>query len=254
MARSARNHPMFDLSGRVALVTGAGRGIGYGIASGLLGQGAVVVVNDLHAERAARAASELDPAERAHAVAGDVTERDCAERLVAAALSRFGRLDILVNNAGVPEGMELRAFCEMPEEDWREVIELNLGAVMRMSRAALDPMRERGYGRIVTIVSEAWRAGIGIGVAPYAAGKAGAVGFSRQLSGEVGRAGITVNCVSLGQMNNIGADEAKATRHYPVPRFGTPADAASATVFLCAEESGWITGQCLAVNGGVVTA
>ena len=247
------NHPMFDLSGRVALVTGAGRGMGAGIAAALCGQGACVAVNDLHAERAAETVSALATPERALAVAGDVTDADFASRSVAETLSRFGRLDILVNNAGVPEGMELTPFLETPAAEWWRAIDLNLNAVMRMSAVALEPMRERGYGRIVTIVSEAWRAGGGIGVAPYAAGKAGAVGFSRQLSGEVGRFGVTVNCVSLGMMNNTGMGE-KAARHYPIPRLGVPEDAAVAVVFLGAEESGWITGQCLAVNGGIVTA
>ncbi len=255
---------MFDLSGRVALITGAGQGMGYGIAEAMLGQGATLVINDLHAERAQRAVDALaagaagsaaaTAGDRLLAVGGDVTEDGFAQRAVAATLARFGQLDILVNNAGVPEGMALVPFCDMPAHSWQAYIDLNLMAVMHMSRAALEPMRERGWGRMITVVSEAWRSGLGIGVAPYAAGKAGAIGFSRQLAGEMGRFGITVNCVSLGQMENVEDPDNKIARHNPIPRLGKARDAAAAAVFLASDEAEWITGQCLPVNGGIVAA
>ncbi|HMY99664.1 MAG TPA: SDR family NAD(P)-dependent oxidoreductase [Piscinibacter sp.] len=248
-------HTMFDLSGRVALITGAGRGMGLGVARTLGRLGAKVAVNDYFADRAQAAAQGLlAEGLQAVAVPGDITRPEVREAVVAATRSAFGDVDLLINNAGVPPGMEsnLRKFRDLTEADFEQQLDLNLRAITGLTRLVLPAMIERGFGRIVIVSSESWRVGIAFGLTNYAAAKAAALGFMRQLSHEVGRKGVTVNAVSLGTMNNFGYDEqAKATA---VGRAGTPEDVGALVAYLVSNEAGWMTGQTLPLNGGAITA
>lgn len=248
---------MFDLTGRVALVTGAGQGIGAGIARALASQGSHVAVNDVVADRANGLTAELLSAGRANrsmAVAGDVSDPDAVSKMVDEVERQLGPVDILVNNAGIPlDGFQLRPFRALDANHRDRIIGLNLYGVMHCMDAVLDGMCERGWGRIVTVSSEAGRVGTAIGVSVYGAAKAGAVGLSRHLAMEVARHGVTVNCVSLGTIEHPGAD-ARLVKGYPVGRLGRPEDVGAAVVFLASEEASWITGQNLPVNGGMATS
>jgi NAD(P)-dependent dehydrogenase (short-subunit alcohol dehydrogenase family) len=245
---------VIDLSGRVALVTGAGRNVGAGIASALAGCGAAVAVNDLLPDRAEETVAALVGAgRRAAAVPADVTDDHAVAGMVAAVEQALGPVDILVNNAGVPpEGAPAVRFRDMDPADWDRYLRLNLRAVLSCTRAVLDGMCERGWGRVVTISSEAGRTGVPPGLTLYAAGKAGAVGFSRVLAREVGRHGVTVNCVSLGTIDNIAVRE-EIRRATPMRRYGNPADVGAAVAYLASDGAGWVTGQTLPVNGGFFT-
>lgn len=240
---------MFDLSGRTALVTGGGQGVGAGIARVLTQAGASVLVNDLHAERAASTAAELA---RAEAVPFDVTDLDA----VRAALE--GRsIDILINNAGIPETMAPKQFLDMDPEAWRPYVEVNLYGVLHCTKAVLDGMVERGFGRIVTISSGAGVVGLNIGVSLYGAGKGGALGFMRHLAVETARKGVTANSLALGLMEmKPGADrsvtEAMA-KQIPVGRLGTGTDIGNLCAYLGSDEASWMTGQTIHINGGSVT-
>jgi NAD(P)-dependent dehydrogenase (short-subunit alcohol dehydrogenase family) len=243
---------VFDLTGRVALVTGAGQGVGAGIAAALAAAGAAVAVNDLVPERAAAVADGL-PA--AVAVPFDVTDLDAARAGVAAAAAALGPVDVLVNNAGIPAaGFPQVTFRESDPELWRRFVDLNLYGVLNCTHAVVGGMCDRGHGRILTISSEAGRTGLGIGVSLYGAAKAGAVGLMRHLAVEVAPAGVTVNCLSLGLMDNVGGEWADAmAARVPRRRLGSPADVGAAVVFLASDEAEWITGQVLPVNGGAAT-
>jgi NAD(P)-dependent dehydrogenase (short-subunit alcohol dehydrogenase family) len=248
---------MFDLSGRTALVTGAGQGVGAGIAETLARQRAAVAVNDLHAERAGAVAARIrDAGGRAVVAAFDVTDPESVAAGVARAEEALAPVDVLVNNAGVPDGMALTRFQEMDPAVWRRYVDLNLYGVLHCTRAVLDGMCGRGFGRVVTIASAAGQHGMPLGLSLYGAGKAGAIGFMRHLALEVARSGVTANVLSLGMMDNLG-DEALVARNagtIPVGRVGTPEDVGAACVFLASDEASWITGQTLGVNGGSFTS
>lgn len=245
---------MFDLSGKKALVTGAGQNVGAGIAAALAQQGATVVVNDLMADRAeAVAASLAEQGCSAEASAFDVTDREAVERAVA----DIGRVDILVNNAGitVSQPMVPRPFREMSPDEWDAPIRLNVFGVMNCCHAVLDGMCERGWGRIITISSGAGTAGVAIGVAPYSAGKGGGIGFTRTLALEVARHGVTANTLALGLMDQTDPSVTeRLARAIPVGRTGTPADVAAACVWLASEEAGWVTAQTIGINGGAISS
>jgi NAD(P)-dependent dehydrogenase (short-subunit alcohol dehydrogenase family) len=244
----------FSCAGRVALVTGGGRGVGQGIALALSRAGAAVIVNDLHRGRAEAVAAEIVASGgRGVGVAGDVRDLASVRAFVAEGVAKLGPVDILVNNAGIPETFIPEPFRASEPEHWETFLRLNLYGVLHCAKAVLDGMCDRGWGRIVTISSEAWRVGSAIGISMYAAGKAGAIGFSRQLACEVGECGVTVNCVALGEMDNLPMADQLAKR-YPTKRVGTPGDVAGAVLYLVSEEASWVTGQVLAVNGGLVTA
>ncbi|HEX2737318.1 MAG TPA: SDR family oxidoreductase [Acidimicrobiia bacterium] len=248
------------IEGRIALVTGGGGGVGRAICIQLARAGAEVWVNDLHLERADGVVKEIE-AERgtAHAVVADVTKGG----QVPAMVKETGAVDILVNNAGIPaEGFSMKPFVETGPDEWDPLIRLNLAAVLGVTRAYLPFMIERQWGRILTIVSDAGRKGERKQVV-YGAAKAAAMGFSRGLAAEVGRDGVTVNCISLGTMNHgplaaaIERDpslEEKLARAYPVGRIGQPADPAPLAVLLCSDATDWITGQVYPVDGGYVPA
>lgn len=248
---------MFDLTGRVALVTGAGQGAGAGIARALARQGAAVAVNDLVAARAERVAETLAAdGRRARAVAFDVTDAAAVVRGVAEAADALGPIDVLVNNAGVPSGMELTRFRELDPAAWARFVDLNLYGVLHCTKAVLDGMCERGFGRVVTISSGAGQVGLGIGVSLYGAGKAGAIAFMRHLAIEVARSGVTANTLALGLLASAEGAELPPGLAASVPagRLGTPEDVGAAVAFLASDEAGWITGQTLGVNGGSVTS
>jgi 3-oxoacyl-[acyl-carrier protein] reductase len=244
---------MIDLSGRIALVTGASRGIGKAIAAKLAAQGAHVIAA-ARGENAKPVADEIVAAGgKAEPVALDITEPGACEAAVAGALGRHGRIDILVNNAGITKDQLL---LRMKRDDWDAVLATNLTANFVLTQAVLKPMLKQRGGRIVSISSVVGQAG-NAGQANYAASKAGIIGFSKAVALEVASRGITVNVVAPGLIDtdmtraitNSAHDE-WASR-IPLKRLGSPEDIAAAVCFLASDEASYITGQVLAVNGGM---
>ncbi len=253
---SPTSTPLFNLNGRVALVTGSGQGMGLGIVRALCRQGARVVLNDYYPERAEGAAAALKAEGFSVCAApGDITLPAVREQMVATARREFGEIDILVNNAGVPPGMpnSLRQFKDLADEDFERQLDLNLRAILGLTRLVAAGMCERGFGRIVIITSESWRNGMPMGLSNYAAAKSAALGFMRHLAHEIGREGVTANALSLGAMNNFGYDEI-AKRTTAVGRAGTPEDVGAAVAYLVSNEASWMSGQVIALNGGSCTA
>jgi 3-oxoacyl-[acyl-carrier protein] reductase len=245
---------MFDLTGRVALITGAGQGVGAGIAVRLAEQGALVAVNDIASDRAARTVEAITlSGGKAISAVADVTDRGQIDTALGVVTAELGPVDILVMNAGIPpSGFKIAPFATSSPADWDPYIAINLFGVMHCVHSVIGPMIERGWGRVVAIVSDAGRFGEP-GMAAYAASKAGATGFVRALSKEVGPSGVTCNCISLGSIEAEGAvdpDAARRAARYPMRRLGRPDDIASAVVWLASEEAGWTTGQTISVNGG----
>lgn len=237
----------FSLEGRTALVTGAGQGVGEGIARVFADHGARVLVNDLVPERAARVAVETGGT----AVPFDVRSLEAVQ----AALATRAPVDVLVHNAGIPaEGFPLRRFADMAPDEWAKFVDVNLYGLFNTVHAVLPGMLERGWGRIVFVSSEAGRQGIGSGISIYSAAKGGGVAFCRALSQEVARQGVTVNSLSLGRIEPPAGSEITVGHTSPVGRLGLPADVAAAALFLASGEAAWITGQTLPVNGGVFTS
>ena len=248
---------IFDLSGRNALVTGAGQNVGAGISRMLAAQGAVVAVNDIVPERANETVQAIvDAGGKAVAAPFDVTSFDAVMAGVRDATEAIGPIDILVNNAGNGGelGMTLEQFRDMEPASWEGPIRVNLYGVLHCSKAVLGSMCERGWGRIITISSGAGTSGVNIGVAPYSAGKGGGLSFTRSLALEVAKTGVTCNTVALGLM---GVQENEATakiaRTIPVGRMGRPEDVGAACVWLASKEAEWVTGQTIEVNGGSIT-
>ena len=244
---------IFDLTGRTALVTGAGQNVGAGIASALAAQGATVAVNDVRTERAEAVAAGIAAAgSQAFAVPFDVTDADA----VHAAVDTIGAVDILVNNAGNggEHGMAVQQFRDMQPSAWEGPIRVNLYGVLNCCHAVVAGMCERGWGRIITISSGAGTRGVNIGVSPYSAGKGGGIAFTRTLALEIARAGVTANTLALGLM---GMPDPKVTaalaRTIPVGRTGRPDDVAAACVWLASDEASWVTGQTIELNGGALT-
>lgn len=248
-------HDIFGLQGQVALVTGAGRGMGVGIARMLGKLGASVAINDLYPERAEATASMLREEDiEAFAAAADVTDHAAIKTMVNRIVEHAGKIDILVSNAGVPtDGMDYCKFLDTSPEDWQKFVNLNMFGLMNCCHAIVPGMKERGYGRVIAITSESWRAGLSMGIAAYAASKAGAVGFIRHLAAETGRSGVTVNALSLGTMNNWDSD-ALAKKTCFVPRAGSPDDVGAGVAYFASKEAEWVTGQVLPLNGGSLTA
>ena len=244
---------MIDLSDRVALVTGASRGIGRAIARQLAAQGARVVAA-ARGDHAGPVADEIGQAGgKAEAIALDVTEDGSADVALAGVLERHGRIDILVNNAGIARDQLL---LRLKREDWNAVLTTNLTAAFALTQAALKPMIRQRRGRVISISSVVGQAG-NPGQANYAASKAGLIGFSKAVALEVASRGITVNVVAPGlvetDMTREIADQAREQweSRIPLRRLGTPDDVAAAVCFLASDEASYITGQVLAVNGGM---
>jgi 3-oxoacyl-[acyl-carrier protein] reductase len=243
---------MFDLSGRTALVTGASGDIGRAIARALHAQGAKVALSGTRAEALIQLAGELG--ERALPVPANLSDPADTERLAKEAEAALGgQLDILVNNAGITrDGLLLR----MKDEDWQAVLEVNLTAGMRLSRAALRGMMKRRWGRIIGIASVVGATG-NPGQTNYAAAKAGMIGFSKALAQEVASRGITVNLIAPGMIKTPMTDvltedqRARMMERIPLGRLGTSEEIAAAAVYLASAESGYVTGATLHVNGGM---
>ncbi|MFS3129322.1 SDR family NAD(P)-dependent oxidoreductase [Nocardioides sp. Bht2] len=241
------------LAGRVALVTGAGQGVGRGIAMRLAAAGAKVAVNDLSPARADAVAAEIrDHGGDALGLAFDVTDAAAAETAVNGL-----EIDILVNNAGVPPGGgRPNRFAEMPPEDWQLQIDLNLAALMRLTQLVIPGQAKRGWGRIIQISSGASARGLAIGVAAYGAAKAGGESLIRHLGVEYGPAGITANSLALGLMEGVGrAGDPGVDRlinSIPIGRLGRPDDVGEACVWLSSEAGGLANGQVIHLNGGTV--
>ena len=248
------------IAGRTALITGGGGGVGRAIAIQMARAGAKIWVNDLFADRAEQVCGEI-AAE--HGDASPAVADVCDPEQVARLVSETGPVDILVNNAGIPaEGFMVKSFVESGPQDWDPLLRLNLAAVLHVTRAYLPFMIDARWGRVLTIVSDAGRKGERKQVV-YGAAKAAAMGFSRGLAAEVGRDGVTVNCIALGTMNHgqLAAAlehqpelEAKLARNYPVGRIGRVDDSAPLAVLLCSDAGEWITGQVYPVDGGYASA
>jgi len=244
---------MLDLNGKVAIVTGASRGIGRGIAEMLAARGAHVVA----AARGDHASGAVDSIRQAGGKADeamlDVTDGASVDALVSGVLARHGRVDVLVNNAGIARD---QLMLRMKREEWDDVIGTNLTAAFTCVQAVLKPMIKQRAGRIVSISSVVGQMG-NAGQANYAASKAGLIGFSKALAREVASRNITVNVVAPGlvdtDMTRAVADKAQADWETLIPlrRLGTPQDIAAAVCFLASDEASYITGQVLAVNGGM---
>lgn len=242
---------MFDLTGRTALVTGASGGIGAAVARALHARGAAVALSGTKVERLEALAAELGG--RVHLAPGNLADAEAAARVVEAAEAAAGAVDILVNNAGLTrDGLAMR----MKDEDWQAVLDVNLTAAFRLSRACLRGMMKRRWGRIVSITSVVGTTG-NPGQANYAASKAGLVGMSKALAAEVATRGVTVNCVAPGfiatAMTDALTDAQKQAidARIPAGRMGSPDEVAAAVVFLASEEAGYVTGQTVHVNGGM---
>jgi 3-oxoacyl-[acyl-carrier protein] reductase len=246
---------MIDLSGRVAIVTGASRGIGRAIATQLAARGARVVAA-ARQDNARQTADAIAAAGgKADALSIDVTSPGAAEQAIEFAMATHGRIDILVNNAGIARD---QLVLRMKREDWDAVLATNLTGAFVMTQAALKPMiRQRG-GRIVCIGSVVGQSG-NAGQANYAASKAGLIGFAKAVALEVASRGITVNVVAPGlietDMTRTITDSVRGewVARIPLRRLGTPEDIAAAVCFLASDEASYITGQVLAVNGGMYT-
>jgi 3-oxoacyl-[acyl-carrier protein] reductase len=243
------------LEGRVAIVTGASRGIGHAVSLELARQGAAVVVNYLRSSDQAEALIQQIQAEggRAHAVQADVSDSQQAQNLVKAAIEIFEGLDILVNNAGITRDM---VIMMMSEQDWDSVINTNLKSTFNCSKAAIRHMMRKRYGRIVNITSVAGQMG-NPGQTNYSASKAGQIGFTKALAREVASRNITVNAIAAGYIDteiwsNVPDEARQAVMSLiPLGRKGEPEEIAYAVAFLVSDRAAYITGQILGVDGGM---
>ncbi|MEA2994521.1 MAG: 3-oxoacyl-[acyl-carrier protein] reductase [Alphaproteobacteria bacterium] len=242
---------MFDLTGKTALVTGASGGIGGAIARALHRQGATVAMSGTKREALDGLATDL--AGRTHVLPCNLADKAEVEKLVPAAEAAMGRLDILVNNAGITrDGL----FMRLKDEDWDEVIAVDLTAGFRLARAAVRGMMRRRDGRIIGITSVVGVTG-NAGQGNYAAAKAGMIGMTKSLAQEVASRGVTVNCIAPGLIetamtSGLGDKQREAILgRVPLGRLGSAADIAAAAVFLASPEGAYVTGQTIHVNGGM---
>ena len=244
---------MFELTGRIAIVTGASRGIGRGIAMALAARGAVVVAAARGENAAATVAEIVAAGGTAEAAAVDVTDSESVTALMAGTVERHGRIDILVNNAGVARD---QLVLRMKRDDWDSVIAANLTGAFVCAQAAVKTMVRQRSGRIISISSVVGQMG-NAGQVNYAASKAGLIGLTKALAREVASRGITVNAVTPGlidtDMTRAMTDKAEHdwSGQIPLGRIGTAADVAAAVCFLASDEASYITGHVLAVNGGM---
>lgn len=242
------------LDGKVALVTGASRGIGKAIATTLGREGAEVIAAARTVEVAATTASEIEGAGgKARGVALDVASDASVESVVAGLLKDYGRIPLLVNNAGITRD---NLLLRMKKEEWDAVVDTNLTGIYRMCRAVVPSMVRARFGRIVNVTSVVASVG-NPGQVNYAAAKAGVEGFTRSLARELGSRDVTVNCVAPGFIDTDmtrkldDAQRAKLLEQVPLKRLGTAADVAAAVLFLVSPGGGYVTGATLQVNGGM---
>ena len=242
---------MFDLTGKCALVTGASGGIGAAIARALHGAGASVGLSGTRVEPLEALAGDLGA--RAHVLPCNLGDKDAVEALPKEAIAAMGSLDILVNNAGITRD---QLFMRMSDDDWLDVLNVNLTSAMRLCRASVRPMMKARWGRIVNIGSIVGASG-NPGQVNYAAAKAGLVGMTKSIAAEVATRGITANVVAPGfiatPMTEKLTDEQKASLNAQIPagRMGTPEEIAAAVLYLASLEAGYVTGVTLHVNGGM---
>ena len=243
---------MIDFNGRVAIVTGAARGLGLAAAERLHELGAAVAVNTRDRERAGALARSMG--ERALAVPGDIAAEGVPEEIVRLTLERFGRVDIIVNNAALARSTR---FGDLSVEEWRAALEVNMTAPFLLTKAALPAMKAQRYGRIVNISSSAGRTVSTLGGAHYTASKAGLLGLTRAAAKELGAFGITVNAICPGMIDTEltrenASDELleRLAAGYPVPRLGTAREVADLICFAASEQAGYITGASFDINGG----
>jgi len=242
---------VFNLTGKTALVTGASGGLGGAIARALYGQGATVALSGTRREALEALAGELGS--RAHVLPCDLADATAVEALVPSAEAAMGSLDILVNNAGVTRD---NLFMRMKDAEWDAVIAVDLTAAFRLSRACLKGMMRRRFGRIIGVTSIVGVTG-NPGQGNYAAAKAGLIGMSKALAGEVASRGITVNCIAPGFIASPMTDALNDKQResilasVPMGRLGAGADIGAVTVYLASDEAAYVTGQTLHVNGGM---
>ncbi|MFD0915693.1 3-oxoacyl-[acyl-carrier-protein] reductase [Pseudahrensia aquimaris] len=242
---------MFDLTGKKALVTGASGGLGEAIARSLHAQGAIVGLHGTRAEKLEALAKDMG--ERVHVFPANLGDRDAVKELAAKVEAEMEGLDILVNNAGITkDGL----FVRMSDEQWDDVIEINLTSMFRLTRECVFPMMRRKGGRIINITSVVGVTG-NPGQGNYCASKAGMIGMSKSLAQEIASRGVTVNCIAPGFIETPMTDALNEKQKeailstIPSKRLGTPAEVAAAAVFLAADETAYMTGQTLHVNGGM---
>lgn len=252
-----------EMAGRVAFVSGGGRGIGQAIAIALAEDGHRVAVGDLREREAAQAATDIAArGGEALAIPVDVTDASAVDAAIAHTVAALGPVDILVNNAGWDE---FRPFLETDEPFWDKVIEINFKGCLRLTRAVLPGMVDRGWGRIVNIGSDAGRVGSSL-ESVYSGAKGAVIAFTKTIAREVARSGVTANTVCPGPTDTpllaemVAAQEDgervidAMTRAVPMKRLGRPEEIAAAAAFLASEDAGYITGQTLSVSGGLTMA
>lgn len=246
--------PLFDLSGKTALVTGGSRGIGRAIALALAAHGANVAINYASNDAAAKETVAEIGEKQAVAVAGNIADPATGAKLVEATVAAFGRIDIVVNNAGVTSD---DLILRMSEADWDRVIDTNLKGTFTVTKAAIRPMVRQRWGRIISVSSVAGIVG-NAGQANYAAAKAGMIGFTKSIAKEVASRNITANVIAPGFVDTemtaglTDAQRDEIMRMVALGRTGTPADVAPAAVFLASDEAAYVTGHVLTVDGGLV--
>ena len=245
---------MGKLDNKIAIITGAGRGIGRGIAEKLAAEGAAVVVTDIDEQAARTAAKEVGGG--AIGLRVDVTSKDSVTEMVAQVTEKFGRIDVLVNNAGWDK---VGPFVDSDEADWDRVIAINLYGVLHTSKAVLPIMATQGHGSVVNLGSDAGRVGSS-GEAVYSAAKGAVIAFSKATAREMARHQVNVNCICPGPTDtplfaSIGGDNPKLrealTKAIPFRRLADPSDLANAVAFFASDEAAYITGQTVSVSGGL---